>query len=53
MQGHLGSYGIGEGCGVFVCCAVHILCSSVDILIQEELWVGMVEACVVKRKKHI
>lgn len=38
MQGHLGSYGIGEGCGVFVCRGVHIRGPSVDVLIQEERW---------------
>lgn len=52
MQRHLGSHGIGEGCGVFVCCDVHFPGSSVDVLIQEKLWVGMVEACIVKRKKN-
>lgn len=50
MQRHLGSHGIGEGYGVFVCCGVHFPGSSVDVLIREELWVGMVEACIVKRK---
>lgn len=50
MQRHLRSHGIGEGCGVFVCCGVHVLGSSVDVLIQEELWVGTVEACIVKRR---